>query len=170
MPSFSRAASALGISYRPAADGDLPFLALVYASTRLEELALTGWPDELKKQFLAHQFNAQHVDYRRNNPAAEWLVIERGGEGIGRLYLDRQDEAIHIIDIALLPANRRLGLGLAILTDLQSQASAEGKPVRIYVEMNNPARRLYDRLGFEAAGHVGAYELMEWQPGTAPPG
>jgi ribosomal protein S18 acetylase RimI-like enzyme len=160
------AAAALGISYRPAIDEDLPLLALVYASTRTEELALTGWPDELKQQFLAHQFDAQHVEYRRRFPAAEWLVIEHEGVGIGRLYIDEDDKRFHIIDIALLPAARGSGFGGAILADIQSQAALSGKPVVIHVENFNPARQLYDRLGFIRIETDNAvYDLMEWRPG-----
>lgn len=162
MPPPLRAAAALGISYRPATDEDLPFLAGVYASTRAEELALTGWPDEMKLQFLAHQFNAQHTDYERNYPDAERLVIRHGGEDVGRLYLDEESTRFSVIDIALLPAARGKGLGAAILTDIIALASEAGKPVLIYVEKNNPARRLYDRLGFLPESDEGVYDLLKW--------
>ena len=39
-----------------------------------------------------------------------------------------------------------------------------GKRVSIHVEQNNPARNLYDRLGFEEAGSFGMHTLMEWKP------
>lgn len=157
-----RAAAALGISYRPSTEADLPFLAGVYASTRAEELALTGWPDEMKLQFLEHQFNAQHTDYARNYPDAERLVIEHGGEDVGRLYLDEESARFNLIDIALLPAARGKGLGGAILADIIEQAEATGKTVMIYVEKNNPARRLYDRLGFVCESDEGVYDLLKW--------
>ena len=157
-----RAAGALGISYRPATDADIPFLAGVYASTRAEELALTGWSDEMKLQFLAHQFNAQHTDYERNYPDAERLVIEHEGEGVGRIYIDEESTRFNLIDIALLPAARGKGFGGAILADILDQAAAAGKSVMIYVEKNNPARRLYDRLGFVCESDEGVYDLLKW--------
>jgi ribosomal protein S18 acetylase RimI-like enzyme len=157
-----RAAAALGISYRPATDADLPFLAAVYASTRAEELAMTGWPDEMKLQFLEHQFNAQHTDYARNYPDAERLVIEHRGEDVGRLYLDEESTRFNLIDIALLPAARGRGRGGAILADILDQAAAAGKTVLIYVEKNNPARHLYDRLGFVCESDEGVYDLLKW--------
>lgn len=163
MPPPLRAAAALGISYRPVTDADIPFLAGVYASTRAEELALTGWPDEMKLQFLAHQFNAQHTDYERNYPDAERLVIEHQGEDVGRLYLDEESGNFNLIDIALLPAARGSGLGGAILDDIIGQAEASGKSVTIYVEKNNPARHLYDRLGFVCENdEEGVYDLLKW--------
>jgi len=163
MPPPLRAAAALGISYRQATDEDIPFLAGVYASTRAEELAMTGWPDEMKLQFLAHQFNAQHTDYARNYPDAERLVIRHEGEDVGRLYILEESACFNLIDIALLPAARRKGLGGAILGDIIGQAAATGKSVTIYVEKNNPARHLYDRLGFVCENdEEGVYDFLKW--------
>ena len=162
MPPPLRAAAAKGITYREATEADVPLLAAVYGSTRAEELAQTGWPDEMKLQFLAHQFNAQHTDYARNYPDAERLVIVHEGEDVGRLYLDEESARFNLIDIALLPAGRGRGLGSAILEDVLEQAAAAGKPVMIHVEKHNPARRLYDRLGFVCLRDEGVYDLLEW--------
>ena len=170
MPPPLRAAAAHGISYRPIGEADLPFLFEVYASTRADELAITGWPDEMKHAFLAQQFEAQHVHYQRHYPDAEWLVIEREGEGIGRLYIEAWDEEVRIIDIALLPHARRHGIGAAILEDLLEEAGEAAKAVSIHVEKNNPARGLYERLGFAPVRDRGVYDQREWRPaGAAPP-
>jgi GNAT superfamily N-acetyltransferase len=158
------AAARLGIAYRPATDEDLGFLALVYASTRLEEVARTGWAPEDQRRFLAHQFDAQHRHYRQNYPAAEWLVIEREGAAIGRLYVEEWPAQIRLIDIALLPDHRGGGAGSAILSDLMAMATAAAKPLTIHVEKNNPAMRLYRRLGFAPIDEHGVYDLMEWKP------
>ncbi|HEU0134390.1 MAG TPA: GNAT family N-acetyltransferase [Allosphingosinicella sp.] len=164
MPPPLRAAAGLGVSYRPSTDEDLAFLGLVYASTRLEEVAATGWPLEMQHQFLAHQADAQHQHYRRHYPDAEWLVIERSGEAIGRLFLEEWSSQIRLIDISLLPQARGGGVGTAILADLQDMATAAGKPLTIHVERNNPAMGLYLRLGFAKVDEHGVYDLMEWRP------
>jgi GNAT superfamily N-acetyltransferase len=164
MPPPLRAAAALGVSCRPSTDDDLPFLGLVYASTRVEEVARTGWPLEMQHQFLAHQADAQHNHYRRHYPDAEWLVIERGGEAIGRLFIEEWASQIRLIDIALLPQGRGGGVGTAILTDLQEMAAATAKPLTIHVEQNNPAMRLYLRFGFAKIDEHGIYHLMDWRP------
>lgn len=166
MPPSLKAAARLGIACRPAADDDLGFLALVYASTRLEEVARAGWPPEAQRQFLAHQFDAQHRHYRQHYPAAEWLVIEREGAAIGRLYIEEWPDQVRLIDIALLPDHRGGGSGSAILSDLMDMAAAAGKPLTIHVEKNNPAMRLYRRLGFKPIDEHGIYDLMEWKPAS----
>ncbi len=164
MPPPPRATARLGISYRVATDDDLPFVAMVYASTRLEELAMVDWTDEVRGQFLAHQHDAQHRHYRAHYPEAEWLVVERGGEPVGRLYIEEWSREYRIIDISLLPEHRGSGTGSAILNDILDQARAAGKGVSIHVERNNPAMRLYVRLGFVKIDEHGVYDLMDWRP------
>jgi ribosomal protein S18 acetylase RimI-like enzyme len=163
-------ATAAGLSFRRITNADLPFLYRVYASTRAEELAPVPWSDAQKTAFLTQQFNAQHTDYQRNYPDADWLVIARHGEGIGRLYVRRIAPEHNVIDIALLPEHRRLGLGAAVMRDLQDEAAAAGKPLSIHVEKFNPALRLYRRLGFQTVEDQGVYDLMRWSaPDTAKP-
>lgn len=168
MPPPLRAAAGLGVSYRPSTDDDLRFLALVYVSTRVEEVARTGWPIEMQHQFLAHQADAQHRHYRGHYPDAEWLVIERGGAPIGRLFLEEWASQIRLIDIALLPEARGGGIGGAILADMMAMAAEAGKPLTIHVERNNPAMRLYLRHGFAKIDEHGVYDLMEWRPPASP--
>ena len=155
-----------GLSFRPATDADLPFLSRLYASTRAEELAVTSWTDEQKAAFLDMQFQAQHAHYRKHYPEADWLVVERAGQDIGRLYIERWPSQHRIIDIAFLPEHRRKGYGSALLRDLIDEAWFAGKSASIHVEKNNPARLLYVELGFAVVDDKGVYDLMA----CAPPG
>jgi len=145
-------------------ESDVPFAAAVYASTRIGELAVTGWPDEMKQAFLDQQHKAQHQHYRAHYPGAEWLVVERRSAPIGRLYLLEGKSDIRLIDIALLPEHRGAGIGAAIIDDLLAWAGALGKSVSLHVEPNNPVLRLYTRLGFVVGEEVGAYQRMDWTP------
>lgn len=158
-------ASALGLTARPALETDRAFLAEVYASTRAEEIAVVDWSAEEKAAFLQMQFDAQDHHYRAHYGDAERLVLMHGGKRIGRLYAERWPSEIRVIDIALLPSWRGMGLGAAVMRDVMAAASAEGRGVGIHVESFNPAMRLYERLGFTPAGEKGVYLLMRWQPG-----
>jgi ribosomal protein S18 acetylase RimI-like enzyme len=153
---------------RPIREDDTPFLYRLYASTRAEELAPLDWDDTRKEAFLRMQFEAQHHDYRARFREARFDIVEQAGKPLGRLYVDDRPEEIRIIDIVLLPEYRNAGLGSRLLGDLLDRARAHRKPVRIHVEKLNPARRLYDRLGFVAVSDVGVYELMEWSPSAEP--
>ena len=169
MPPPLAAAAALGIAYRPMVEDDLPFIEALYASTRTEELALTGWPEAQQQAFLIQQHRAQHQHYRIHFAEAEWLIVERGGEAIGRLYLDNRDDRHRVIDISLVPAARGQGIGGAILSDVIAAAEAQGKSVSIHVEVSNPARRLYDRLGFVTVADEGIYLRLERPARRHPP-
>lgn len=149
------------VSLRPIREDDRELLFRVYASTREEELAqVTGWTAEQKEAFLRMQFDAQHAYYQEYYAGADFQVVELDGEPVGRLYLARWEEEHRIVDVAILPGHRGRGVGSRLLAEVIAEADAAGKPVSIHVEMNNPARRLYDRLGFVPAGEHGVYVLM----------
>jgi len=148
------------ISLRPAGAGDERFLRQVYAGTRMEELAQVPWTIEQREAFLRMQFDAQNQDYRKNYPAASFDLILARGEPVGRLYVDRREKDIHIIDIALLPEHRNAGIGSALLRGLIAESVAVGKPLGIHVERFNRAQRLYQRLGFVPMEEGPIYLLM----------
>ena len=151
------------VSLRPITPADTSFLARVYASSRAEELAVTGWSDDQKEVFCRRQFDAQSEYYAANYPEAAFQVIERNGAPIGRLYVARWEKEIRIVDITLLPEFRGSGIGTKLLRELQDEARAAGKSLSIHVERFNRALQLYQRLGFEQVEDKGVYLLMSWK-------
>jgi len=152
------------ITYRPITDADLEFNRRVYASTRAGEMALVPWSDAEKDAFLRFQFDAQKAYYDEHFPGATFDLVLVDGEPAGRLYLDRRDDEIRLIDIALLPEHRGRGIGGRIMREILAEGEEKELLVRIHVEHNNPALRLYKRLGFEKIEEQGVYYLMEWTP------
>jgi GNAT superfamily N-acetyltransferase len=151
------------LTFRRTTDGDLPFLRYLYGTTREEEMQVAPWTEEEKIAFVDMQFRAQKMHYDLHYPNAEFLIIESAGEPAGRLYIDRRPDEIEIVDITLLPTYRGRGLGGRLLQDILDQARSAGQLVLIYVENFNPARHLYDRLGFRQVDDVGVYHVMEWR-------
>ena len=154
------------MTLRPVEPGDEEFLYRVYASTREEELAQTGWDETQKAAFLRMQFDAQSSYYHEHYQEATFHVILSGDRPVGRLYVARWPEEIRIVDIAILPGHRGMGIGTRLLRDLISESEESGKPLSIHVERFNPALRLYERLGFRATADKGVYLLMERAPGS----
>lgn len=152
------------ITFRSVRPADEPFLNRLYHSTRWDEMALTTWSDEEKRIFLDQQFTAQHKFYREQFADAEFSLVLKAGRRAGRLYIDRREDEIRLIDIALLPEHRNGGIGRALMERVLAEGRESGMPVRIHVEQFNPALRLYDRLGFRKIGDEGPYFLMEWRP------
>jgi ribosomal protein S18 acetylase RimI-like enzyme len=158
--SSPRAASAGGVALRPVVGGDREFLIGVYTSVREPELAHVAWDDATRRAFIEQQFAAQDAHYREHYPGATLDLIDVDGEPAGRLYVHRGPRDIRIMDIALAPAYRGRGIGTELLRSLIDEASASKRTLSIHVEANNPARKLYERLGFEDAGEHGVYLLM----------
>jgi ribosomal protein S18 acetylase RimI-like enzyme len=155
------------ITLRVAKGDDEAFLQAVYTSTREAELASTGWSDEQKAAFCAQQFHAQDAHYRKHYPTAQFFVIEVEKQPAGRLYVDHWEKEIRIMDIALLPSFRGRGIGTHFLRELKKEAQNASKLLSIHVETFNPAKRLYERLGFVVAEDKGVYQLMTWSPEKA---
>ncbi len=155
----------MNLSLRPiAVPGDLEFLHRVYASTREEELRQTGWDAAQKEAFTRMQFDAQHAYYQAHYAGASFDVIQVDGAPAGRLYLDRRADEIRIMDITLLPEFRGQGIGTGLLRQILAEGQAKNLPVTIHVEAFNPARWLYERLGFHTIDDKGVYLFMRWTP------
>ena len=152
------------ISFRPINNTDMPFLSNLYASTRADEIAQTGWPKDQQDAFLKQQHETQHRYYTENFKEASFDLILKEDKPIGRLYLDRRREEIRIIDISLLPQSRGKGIGGAIIRDILAEGKHRNLPVTIHVEKNNPALRLYHRLNFQEIEDLGIYLFMKWSP------
>jgi ribosomal protein S18 acetylase RimI-like enzyme len=150
------------VTVRSIQPSDLAFLFEVYAGTRLDELAVTGWTATEVEAFLRMQFSAQHQYYQDYYTETDFLIILLDELPVGRLYLARWPGEIRIVDLALLPAHRNAGIGTRILRDMLAEATLAGKPVRIHVEKLNPALRLYERLGFTRIADKGVYWFLEW--------
>ena len=153
----------LNLLLREETPEDRPFLLEVYASTRIDELAATGWPDDQKRAFIEMQFNARERTY----PRVDNRIILLNGRPVGRILVDRGETGIVLRDIALLTEYRNAGIGSRLIQDLIKEAAAESKPITLHVVAFSPAVRLYERLGFHRTGPEGAYLEMKWVPATS---
>ncbi len=155
-----------GIAFRLVVDTDHDFLRDLYASVREAELAPVPWSDEAKRDFLSQQFILQHQHYVQNYKNADLLLIECGGTPIGRIYVYRSAGEIRLMEIALLPEWRGQGIGSALLHELMEEARLHGSQLTLHVEPDNPAQRLYRRMGFTLIEHRGVYDFLGWRAGT----
>lgn len=153
-----------GITLRPIDDADLAFLSDLYASTRWEELAPVPWSEADKRSFLHQQHTLQHRHYQTHYADAEFLVLEREGDLIGRIYVHRSPGEIRLMDIALLPTHRRRGLGAALVGALVAEADAAGLSVTLHVERDNPAQHLYARHQFRLEEEGEVYQKLRRDP------
>jgi ribosomal protein S18 acetylase RimI-like enzyme len=149
------------VRLRSATVADRPFLARVYASTREQELARVPFTDEERAAFVAQQFDAQSRHYAAHYHDTSFDVIEVDGVPAGRLIVGRWTREIRVVDIALLPEFRGLGVGSRVLAPVLAEADERGVPTTIHVETFNPAQRLYHRLGFREVSREAVYLKFE---------
>ncbi len=160
-----------GVRLRPETPSDLPFLLALYRSTREQELSLVDWSQARKDEFVAAQFAAQRQHYHREYPGARFEIVERDGLPVGRLYVHERADGIRVMDLVVVPEARNQGLGRALLGAILEDGARSRRPVTVHVDRHNPARRLYERLGFRrvnAGPEDGLYLLLEARPWTGP--
>ncbi|MEN6462757.1 MAG: GNAT family N-acetyltransferase [Syntrophomonas sp.] len=144
------------------AEQDDPFFFAVYASSRQQEMASWGWCDKDQLQFLRMQFQCQQQSYKQQYPHLENRIILSGNILAGRILIEKTTNEIILVDITLLPEFQNQGIGTHLLKKIQKKADA-GIPVRLTVMDGNPARRLYERLGFKVTGCSELHTFMEWK-------
>jgi ribosomal protein S18 acetylase RimI-like enzyme len=152
------------LRFHRVAEADLAFVYAIYSQVRAVELAPVPWPQGAKDAFLAEQAALQHRHYVTNYPGADLLVIEDATGPIGRVYVYRVPAEIRIMDIALMPDWRNRGIGTRLLNEILDEARATGSRVTLHVEPDNPAQRLYRRLGFRLIEHRGVYDFLGRDP------
>ena len=169
-PSLARLADFLHpLGARAAQDGDVDFLARLYASTRMDLHSATANP-AFVASLIAMQQRLQGAGYRRDFPHAATVLLERQGTPCGRIVVDAGADALRLVDLALLPQARGQGLGRHILGALQRWAASDALPLALSVHHSNPgARRLYLALGFQSRSRNDVAEQLQWTPVTPCP-
>lgn len=154
------------VALRDVTPDDQQLLFQIYASSRELELSFTGWDLEQQAAFLQHQFQAQRTHYAKYYPDATHQIILANGEAVGRLWVERRHGKLLILDLIVLTAWRRNGIGSQILLQLKEEAVQTGLPLQISVEMGNPSLAYFQRLGFTVINEDGPHFTLEWRPPT----
>ena len=150
---------------RPAAPPDEGFLLRLYADTRANELAQSGWNATQRDAFLREQFHARRADYRSRFAGAEESIVTIEGADAGVWMVWRGQGEIRLVNIELAARHRNLGVGATLIRGLLTEGDARCLPVTLSVrEENRAAQRLYQRLGFAPQGRADGYLAMRASP------
>jgi ribosomal protein S18 acetylase RimI-like enzyme len=153
------------ITLRQREPADEPFLFTLYSAIRAPEFSPIPLSDAQKQQIFRMQYDAQCAAYSTLYPDSDYQLILRNGSPIGRIWVARLADELHLVDIGLLPEARNAGVGTSILRELQREASEAGKPIRCNVHRENPGSlRFHLRLGFQVVYEDPMDLKLEWRP------
>ena len=136
-------------------------LRAIFAASRSEQFDAAELTSEALRTILDIQFEAQRRHYAHHYPDAEYLVLLNATTPAGRLIIERHRDELLLVDILVDPSWRGRGLGTWALHHVVAEARGLGLPVRCHVDPTNPARRLYERLGFVVIGQDGVDLRLE---------
>lgn len=90
----------------------------------------------------------------------EVRIVTFNGSDVGWLQVQESLTEVRLLQFFIAPNQQRKGIGTEVLRNLLAAWEATAKPVVLSVLKNNPARRLYERLGFSEVGDTGVkYEM-----------
>jgi ribosomal protein S18 acetylase RimI-like enzyme len=92
-----------------------------------------------------------------------------GDQPVGRSCVAWSPAECLIVDLALLPEYRSVGLGTVLVSETLERAERAGLPVRISVfRLNQRAIAFWMRMGFEPSGGDEMYLSFQRAPGSRP--
>ncbi|KAF1029695.1 MAG: hypothetical protein GAK40_00353 [Burkholderia plantarii] len=84
---------------------------------------------------------------------SENFILEHNGKSIGMMRLTQEGDSLHIRDVQIVAGHRGAGAGTYLLDTAHRWAGQRGlRETQLRVFVDNPAARLYLRLGYRLAG------------------
>ena len=138
------------IGFRPATGNDVDFLYALHVATMKEYVDKTwGWEDAFQESV-----------FLRNYVPANIQIITLDDKDMGMLVVEERPEDIFLRAIEIHPDHQSKGIATEIISTIIADGFQKNKPVRLHVLKVNPARRLYDRLGFSVIEETTTHYIM----------
>jgi ribosomal-protein-alanine N-acetyltransferase len=90
-------------------------------------------------------------------PSTIRIAARSGGQLVGYLICSRYADAWHLMNVAVVPTWRRCGVGTRLVRELIGRLEAPARVTLEVRESNRGAIRMYESLGFRAAGRRPGY-------------
>jgi ribosomal protein S18 acetylase RimI-like enzyme len=140
------------ISFRPVTDDDYEYLYALNKRTMRDyaEQTYGPWNEAIARQIFAERWS----------PESTRIMVIDGQDG-GMLEVIPGDTSVWLANIRVAPEHQGQGIGTRLISEVLADAHGRGLPVTLRVLKVNPARRLYERLGFVVIGETEPQYLME---------
>jgi ribosomal protein S18 acetylase RimI-like enzyme len=142
---------------RPAVESDYRFMWDLHKQTLRSYVEATwGWDEEWQSKY-----------FRETRDLSRYEILVNNGQDIGCLGIRHDDKLLFLEYVAILPGYQNQGLGSEVVRGVLRSAAERGVPVGLSVLKANPARKLYERMGFQTIGSDEFRYYMEAVPSAA---
>ena len=160
--------SSTGIILRAVRPDDIGLMRSLFDEVRRPGFARVGLGDAALATLLDLQYDAFRAQHAEWYPGAVDRVIEADGESAGRALVHEAPDGLRIVNLAVAERLRGRGIATRALQHWIARADRARLPVTVKVPWDNPAVRLYKRLGFDHVSTDGDGQLLRRPPdGTA---
>ncbi len=151
------------IKLRPVQQKDHTFLFKLFRKTYDHDIDF-GDDENAIHEYYEEQFLNRENYYTKYYPSIQYYIVLLSGKEVGRLSLDYSDKVYELIDLALLPAYRGMGVGGYLIESLKREAAENDSEVAVRVDKGNAASRLFERKGFVELIDGGFIHEFKWRP------
>ncbi len=127
------------ITLRAATDNDQDFVDQLTRTVMLPYVQQT-WKNQ---NAIEHYFKINAFDQSPNQ------IIEYDGLDVGRFSVVDKGDELYLDNLHISPEYQGKGIGRYVIENIFAKADVRGLPVTLLVLEVNPAKKLYERLGFE---------------------
>ena len=142
------------VGLRTATPDDVDSLFAIHRAAMREYVsqAYGPWDDAWQETFFREHFD---LEVRK--------VVLFEGEVAGFFDVVDKEDHLFVSELVIAPGYQRRGIGSELLRRTQVDAAGRRLPVRLQVLRINPAKALYERLGFRVCGELERHWQMEWR-------
>lgn len=134
----------------------MAFLWDLHVATMRDYVEKTwGWEEGFQKDHFDQTFSTEHL-----------RILTCGNHDIGVLETRLHPDHLFLGRISILPSHQGRGIGTGILHGIMREATERCLHIRLQVLKVNPARRLYERMGFLTDRETATHILMFLPPGS----
>jgi ribosomal protein S18 acetylase RimI-like enzyme len=146
------------IELRPCTTDDRDFLFSLHRNTNRSYVEATfgAWDEEWQRQRFEQMFN----------PYSRKIITLRGWP-VGMVDVHEDADSISIEDLQILPDLQRQGIGTEVIREVTDRARSFQRPVTVRMFKVNPARSLYERMGFRVVDQSETHLKLRREPSVA---
>jgi len=149
---------------RIACDEDASFLLALFVERNSPKFAALEWDDIQLRPVLQMQYRARIKGFAQQfSGLQDFVICDIQQQPIGELLLNHSAGEIRVVDLCISSAYQGRGIATQLLSELQYTAATKAAMITLSVDHGNPARRLYERLGFQEIASDALQVEMHWR-------